>query len=325
VMISGWGLDRTGKKMSKRAGNFVDPAEIIAKYSADSLRYWAAGATLGHDLRFLEDDVKGGKRLLTKLWNSTRFTLQNIGLQHGQAVPETPTPADRWIRSLLIEVVQQATAALELYEYSKAVRAVETFFWKDWCDHYLEIVKDRFRAGSAGSAVARFTPGQVEAARRTLQDGTYALLRLFAPFLPFLTEELYHQAIKPRLGGTAPDSIHLAPWPEDEATRQIDLWSGQRDAAAEQQGALLVSLVGAIRQGKTAAKLGAGRPLQAIYVVGEPEKLAQIKDLEADWLAAARAETVHYRAPDDAGVAMVELVSSGLAIGIVAAPADNVA
>lgn len=321
VMISGWGLDRQGKKMSKRAGNFVDPADIIAKYSADSLRYWAAGATLGHDLRFLEDDVKGGKRLLTKLWNSTRFTMTHLEGYMADLVVETPTPADRWIRSLLVDVVQQATAAFETYEYSKAVRAVEQFFWKDWCDNYVEIVKERFRADPT------FQPGEVAAAQRTLLQGTYAMLRLFAPVLPFITEELYHQAVRPHLGTAVPTSIHLAPWPEHEDTRRIDLWDGQRDEEAERQGALLTALLGAVRQGKTAGKLGAGRPLDLVYVSVPPELRGQVQALQADLLAAARAGRLVFEAPVAAHAAAAESMfdagTTGIRVGIVAAAATE--
>jgi valyl-tRNA synthetase len=325
VMISGWGLDRQGKKMSKRAGNFVDPAEPIGKYSADALRYWAAGATLGHDLRYLEDDVKGGKRLLTKLWNSTRFAMQNVGAVHqaGQRAgseAETPTPADLWIRSELVDAVQQATAAFETYEYNKAVRATEGFFWGSWCDNYLEIVKDRFRPGEAGSQERnnRFTPGEVLAAQNTLIQGTYTLLRLFAPVLPFITEELYHRAIKPLLPAGAPRSIHIAPWPEDEDTGKLDLWTGVRNPEAEREGALLVALVGAVRQARTAGKLGGGRPLEAIYVGASDALRAQIAGVEKDWLAASRADKLVYGAAPE-GLALFDVGLTGIQVGIVAA------
>ncbi|MBI5607391.1 MAG: valine--tRNA ligase, partial [Deltaproteobacteria bacterium] len=197
VMISGWGLDRHGKKMSKRAGNFVDPAEVIAKYGADSLRYWAAGASLGNDLRYLEEDVKGGRRLLTKLWNSTRFALMYLSDWQPGQVAETPTAADLWVRGRLQQCVAEATTGFEHYEYSRALRASETFFWGDWCDNYLEIVKDRFKEGT------RFSAGEVEAGRQTLLWGTWTLLRLFAPVLPFITEELYSRTIKGWLGDKA--------------------------------------------------------------------------------------------------------------------------
>jgi valyl-tRNA synthetase len=315
VMISGWGLDRQGKKMSKRAGNFVDPGEVIAKYGADSLRYWAAGATLGHDLRYLEDDVKGGKRLLTKLWNSTRFALMYLGGWQAGQVTEAPTAADRWVRGRLVEVVREATEAFEAYEYSKAVRAAETFFWSDWCDNYLEIVKDRFREGT------RFSPAEVEAARQTLLQGTWVLLRLFAPVLPFITEELYRRTVQPLLGPTAPASVHTAPWPMDESGR-VDAFGGTDTAAARDQGALLLDLIAAVRSARTAGKIGGGRPLLAVHLIANAGQRHAVEGVLADWLAASRAERVDGELPE--GAETVEVGARGMQVAITAAPVEPV-
>ncbi len=317
VMISGWGLDRAGKKMSKRLGNFVDPASVIQRYSADSLRYWSAGATLGHDLRYLEEDVKGGKRLLTKLWNSTRFAMMSIGdWAPGSGAADDPTAADRWIRSRIVEAVEDATEAFEQYEYSRAVRAAENLFWRDWCDNYLEIVKDRFRNPD------RWSAGEVEAARRTIFEGTWAMLRLFAPVLPFVTEELYNAAILPRMGAGAPTSIHIAPWPKAE-DGTIDVFGGKRDEAAEQTGGLLVDLVAAVRQLKTMQQTSLGTPLEKIYVKCGDDDRDEIRSLLADWQAAARAADVSFDAPaaehEQANPAH-QVASRDVHIGVVLAP-----
>ncbi|MCO4763408.1 MAG: valine--tRNA ligase [Myxococcales bacterium] len=314
VMISGWGLDKKGKKMSKRLGNFVDPAGVIEKYSADSLRYWAAGATLGQDLRYLENDVKGGKRLLTKLWNSTRFALMSIGEYDPTApAPEAPTAADRWIRARMIETAQKATAALEGYEYNKAIRATEQLFWRDWCDNYLEIVKDRFRNPD------QWQPEQVEAARATIFFGTWTLLRLFAPVLPFITEELYQAALRPSMGDNAPKSVHSAAWPVDEATGVVDVFGGVADPEGARLGGLLVELVGAVRQLKTEARIGLGRPLETIFIAGAGRD--DVTAVEADWRAAARAAEVTWLAPSvDEGAPTHPVGDRDLRIGIVPVP-----
>jgi valyl-tRNA synthetase len=316
VMISGWGLDRQGKKMSKRSGNFVEPGEVIGKYGADSLRYWAAGATLGHDLRYLEDDVKGGKRLLTKLWNSTRFAMMYLAGWTPGEVAEMPTPADLWVRSRLVEVVGDATAGFEGYEYNKAVRAVEGLFWGDWCDNYLEIVKDRFRDGTS------FDQAEIEAGRRTLLYGTWAILRLFAPILPFITEELYQRSVKPLLGEGAPESIHIAPWPQAESGA-VDVFTGQVDTAALQRGRLLLSLVAAVRAARTAGKIGGGRPLQTVHLVATGEQRHQVLEVLADWLAGARAAAVDDEMPAD-GIA-VDVGDTGMKVAITPAPQEPAA
>lgn len=287
VMISGWGLDKQGKKMSKRLGNFVDPAGVIDTYSADALRYWAAGATLGHDLRYLEDDVKGGKRLLTKLWNSTKFALSGLSSWTlDPSADEAPTAADAWIRSRLVETVDAATEAFSAYEYSKAMRAIEAFFWRDWCDNYLEIVKDRFRESDAWS------PAQVEAGHRTVLVGTWVLLRLFAPVLPFITEELYQRGVKPILGSGAPLSVHVARWPKDPASGAVDVFDGRVDADAIRDGELLIELVALVRQQKTTARVGLGTPVDELLVRADAETVAGIQRVQADWFAAARASAL---------------------------------
>lgn len=315
VMISGWGLDRQGKKMSKRLGNFVEPSEIIHKYSADALRYWAAGANLGSDLRFLEDDVKVGKRLLTKLWNSTRFAMMYLhGWTPGQ-VAETPTAADLGIRARLCEAAGQATEAFEKYEYSKAVRATETLFWTDWCDNYLEIVKERFREGT------QFTPGQVEAARQTLLHGTWTMLRLLAPVLPFITEELYQLAIKGFLP-EAPLSIHIAPWPVNEAG-EVERFA-MSPAQVNQHTAAwtkLLTLVSAVRTARTAQKIGGGRPLLAIHWLLDSVLESQLQPLLADWLAASRAESLQVGGMDLDWHPAGDL---GVQVAIVPAPVEPV-
>lgn len=324
VMISGWGLDRKGKKMSKRLGNFVDPATVIERYSADSLRYWSAGATLGHDLRYLEDDVRGGKRLLTKLWNSTRFAIMSIDdWAPAAAAAETPTAADRWIRSRIVDAIDQSTAAFEQYEYNKAVRATEALFWKDWCDNYLEIVKDRFRNPDNWQA------GEVEAARRTIFEGTWAILRMFAPVLPFVTEELYETGLKPRLGDDAPASIHVAPWPVSDAGN--DTFGGERDAAGEALGELLVDLVAAVRQLKTLAQTGLGTPVETVYVRCADDVRADVEQVQRDFQAAARAADVVFGAPDSgenedadaAGAPTHQVGARSLYIGIITAPRET--
>ncbi|MBM4342226.1 MAG: class I tRNA ligase family protein [Deltaproteobacteria bacterium] len=317
VMISGWGLDRHGKKMSKRAGNFVDPAEVVAKYGADSLRYWAAGATLGNDLRYLEDDVKGGKRLLTKLWNSTRFALLYLDAWAPGQVAEAPTAADRWIRARAVATVGEATAAFEACEYNRAVRAAEAFFWADWCDNYLEIIKDRFRPGT------QFSPGQVEAARQTLLHGTYALLRLFAPIVPFVTEELYQLACRPLLGADAPVSVHVAPWPHDETACRVTVFGGEAAQDDLDAGALLVALIAGVRSCRTQLKIGGGRPLSTLHLAADERTWARVQSVLDDLLAASRASGFDRALPSDA--AAVSAGDTGVEVAITPAAEESAA
>jgi len=309
VMISGWGLDQHGKKMSKRAGNFVDPDGIISKYSADALRYWSAGSTLGHDLRFNERDVANGKRLLTKLWNSTRFALQNLGAwRPEEAVCEAPTAADQWVRSRLVATIDEATKAFERYEYSHALRAVEQFFWSTWCDNYLEIVKERFWTPES------FDPAVVEAGRRTIWFGTGALLRLFAPFLPFITEELYQRCF--RNGSRDFQSIHRASWPSDGA--RADVFGGARDPEAERLGDLLVDLLGGVRQLRTASKLGSARKLATVNLAPTDGQSIDFTPIIADLRTASRAISIEI-----GGEATLDIPNRAIKVGIVPVPEET--
>jgi valyl-tRNA synthetase len=280
VMISGWGLDSQGKKMSKSQGNFVAPEPVIEKYSADALRYWAAGATLGSDRRYSEQDVSDGKRLLTKLWNASRFVSSYLFSAEGEPLPLAPgepTVTDRWIVSRLAATVRQATDAFEQCEYNHALTAAERFFFGDLCDNYLEIVKERFWKPE------RFSPAQVEAARSTLHGVLLTVLKLLAPFIPYLTEELYQIVFRP-FGGEV--SIHVSRWPEADAARV--------DAEAEAAGNLLVDLLTTIRGWKTAQRVHANFPLGAVVVTAEPEQRQRLAAVVDDLRAAAHAESVTF-------------------------------
>ncbi len=276
VMISGWGLDSEGRKMSKSLGNFVEPAPVIERYSADAVRYWAAGATLGSDRRFNEQDVADGKRLLTKLWNATRFVAGHLGHGEGEdPAAGEPTAADRWILSRLAATARAATDAFERYEYSHALQATERFFFSDFCDNYLEMVKERFWKPE------RFAPGRVAAARSTVRRVLLDVLKLFAPFLPYLTEELY-QLVFRRPG--EPVSIHVSRWPE---------WAeGAVDPEAEAAGQLLVELLTAARRWKTAHKVHANFPLERIVVSAGNDRRAAVEAVADDLKAAAHAAEV---------------------------------
>jgi len=290
VMISGWGLDDKGKKMSKRAGNFIDPMEVINKYSADALRYWSAGATLGNDLRYNERDVADGKRLMTKLWNAIRFVSGYLTTEDGgliQLTPGSPTTVDRWIISRFQQTVRSATASLDQYEYSQALRTVERFFFAEFCDNYLEIIKDRFWNPD------RFAAGQVEAARHTLHAVGLGILKLLAPFIPFITEELYGMVFKP-FG--APESIHIAPWPEIDE-RLID-------TQADELGRILVAILTSARRWKTEQAAHQGHPLKSILVTCPENRRGILEPVLEDLRAAVRADSI---AMGDGGVVETEV------------------
>jgi valyl-tRNA synthetase len=243
--ISGWVLDPDRKKMSKSKGNVITPMEYIDQFGADALRYWAASGRPGTDTAFDEGQLKVGRRLGIKLLNASRFAL-GLGGGPRTDVSAVTEPLDRALLASLALLADEATSAFDGYDYARALERTESFFWK-FCDQYLELVKGR-AYGSLGDAAAA-------SAQAALQLALSTLLRLFAPFLPYVTEEVW--------SWWQDGSIHRAPWPDkDEST----------SAVAEGQPVVFeaaVWVLGEIRKSKTEAKRSLKAPVGSVVVRGD--------------------------------------------------------
>ena len=235
VMISGWGLNENGKKFSKRdleakqpgVYNKYDPEDVIDKYGADSLRFWAAGSHLGHDLRYHEEDVKTGRKLVLKLWNITRLVEQyapDFAPEHTVPLAER-TAEDRWIVSRLQRLLPAVERGFEMYDYAIAREVLDEFFWTEFCDDYVELIKDRFWTEDS------YTEEQRASARSTLWETLRTLLGLYAPFLPFITEELYQYMYAQPRGRAVDPRDPLAGSPRRAARRGARDRTGTRRAA----------------------------------------------------------------------------------------------
>ncbi|QIT35963.1 valine--tRNA ligase [Wolbachia endosymbiont of Brugia pahangi] len=203
IMVSGWCLADDKKKMSKSKGNIITPKSILDTYGADVVRYWTANSRLGVDTVYSENILKIGKRLVTKLWNASKFV--SIFMERYQAVSinSVSETMDQWILSKLYKVIEKATNNLLQFEYCEALGAVEGFFWKDFCDNYLELAKKR-AYGDKVSSKANLS------AKQSLTYVLNTILRLFAPFLPYITEQIYHQLY-------SDNSVHnRGNWPNKE-------------------------------------------------------------------------------------------------------------
>ncbi|WP_341815893.1 MULTISPECIES: valine--tRNA ligase [unclassified Wolbachia] len=186
IMISGWCLADDKKKMSKSKGNIITPHVMLETYGADVVRYWAANSRLGVDTVYSENIFKIGKRLVTKLWNASKFVSMFMEKHQALSINSISETMDKWILSKLYKVIEKTTNNLLQFEYCEALSAIEEFFWKDFCDNYLELVKKR-AYGDALDSEANMS------AKQSLAYVLNIILRLFAPFLPYITEEIYHQ------------------------------------------------------------------------------------------------------------------------------------
>jgi valyl-tRNA synthetase len=253
IVLSGWILDPDRKKMSKSKGNVVTPEDIIDDYSADAVRYWAARARLGTDTAYDPGVFKVGKRLVTKIFNASRFVLMQVDRVVGDG--ELPGPEhisdklDVALVNRLRTVIEQSSDALAAFDYATALQITEESFWT-FCDHYLELVKLR-------SYSDEDTPGR-RSAIATLGWALNAFLRLLAPFLPYVTEEVWSW----RFAGEGSASIHTAPWPTRAEVEAVPMpaVAGAFDAAVE--------VLTKIRGTKTAAQKSLRWPVARLEIVG---------------------------------------------------------
>jgi len=244
-----------GRRMSKSTGNVVDPREIVRRYGADALRAWAALVAMSsQDVRFDESRIEGFRRFANKLWNATRLVLNGVG----EAAEAVPAPdgdlrlMDRWVLARLEAAIAAASRGLDGYDLQVSVAALYDFAWHDFCDWYLEAAKPRLRDADP-------------AARAVSLHVLDVLLRLLHPFLPFVTEELWH-----RLPGER-DFLVRAPWPQADVRFA--------NPQAEAQVARLISLVEEIRrarQGAGAARRGGRLLLEAPLPAELPELVAEL-------------------------------------------------
>jgi valyl-tRNA synthetase len=261
--ISGWVLDPDRKKMSKSKGNVVTPIGLLDQYGSDAVRYWAASGRPGVDTTFDEGQMKVGRRLSIKVLNASKFVLSRAGEAHPSAA--VTAPLDRAMLAGLADLVDEATAAFEGYDYARALERTETFFWR-FCDDYLELVKGR-AYGSQG-------PEAQASADRALTLALSTMLRLFAPFLPFVTEEVW--------SWWQEGSVHRAPWPTTDELRAGDihhpLGTDQLQLVLEMAAAVLAD----VRKAKSEAHQSMRAEVSRAIVTDTPERLAALRSAAAD-------------------------------------------
>jgi valyl-tRNA synthetase len=262
--------------MSKSKGNTITPMGLLEEYGSDAVRYWAASGRPGTDAAFDTGQMKIGRRLAVKILNATKFVLGFGSPALADPDPHYVTePIDRAMLTGLAAVVDEATAVFAANDYARALERTEQFFWT-FCDDYLELVKARAYGDPADPAV--------RSAHAALALALSALLRLFAPILPFVTEEAWSWW---RSG-----SVHRAPWPvRDELI-------GGTDGAPAHLLTLAGSVLGAVRKAKSEAKLSMRAEVARMSVRGSDPELSAFALVRGDVVAAGNVSSVETSATD---------------------------
>jgi valyl-tRNA synthetase len=268
ILLSGWILDPDRKKMSKSKGNVVTPLHLLDAHTADGVRYWAANARLGVDTAF-DDKVFGiGKRLSTKIWNAAKFVLAQKAGAH-----PISEELDCAFVAKLAALVERVTVLHEDFNYAQALADTESFFWSSFTDTYVELAKGRAWGGEGVSAEAQ---GSAVAALRL---GLSVLLRLFAPVLPYITEEVWSWVFAAERDEP---SIHRAAWPGAADFAGI---AAPRDESTFE---LAIAAQNAINRKKTDAAASIGRPVNALTLRAAPATLSALELVLGDVLRASR-------------------------------------
>ncbi len=296
VMISGWGLNEQGRKISKRdldrsttadGFNRYVPDQVIDKYGADALRIWATKARIGTDLRYNEKDVRTGRKFAVKLWNVARFMMMN---GWSTTPPAEYTPVDQWMLSHLADTLDQVTAALDGYDFTVAYQEASRFFWSVYCDRYIEMIKDRFLDAE------HHTDEERASARAAMGVAFRVVLGMFAPFAPFVTEHLYQRLYRPHEDAV---SLHVTPWPTAPPE-----WRSDRDLIDR-----MATVLDQVRVLRSQHQLGSNARISAVVLQATSDDSRAVAVALADPLrAAARAgEVVFAAAGHDSGVPGIQV------------------
>ena len=284
--ISGFIVDPDRKKMSKSKGNVITPLPLVDQFGADAVRYWSANGRLGVDMAYDESVFKIGGKLVTKLYNAGKFVLSQTA-DIGEVIEEL----DRSFIAELTEVVRRATQAFDEYEFATALQMTEEFFWSGFTDNYIELLKGRTRSeqdeGGRASAVAG------------LRLGLSVMLRLFAPFVPTIADEVWSWVFAEETGVP---SIHLTPWPGDSANARQGVaalpeshnLSSVAPPSNPTSFAAACDAIAAVRKAKSEAGVSLGKPLTMLKLSTDDSGRADLALVLSDVAAAGGAPEIQF-------------------------------
>jgi valyl-tRNA synthetase len=243
TMNHGHVLDENREKMSKSKGNVVAPSEVLEEYPVDAARYWAAGSKVGDDFPFKKKELKSGEKLMRKLWNASKLVEHLAGGNKPNVDEEELDEIDRWILAEIDELIESTTEKMDNYEFSKARDEIRYTFWNTFCDDYLEIAKQKIDDDTNLST------------RYTLQTALERFLKLFAPLLSHITEEIWNDMFRQEKD---PESIHRTEWPEKLGV-EADIEAGETS----------MEVISALRNYKNRKGLPLNEELESVEIYGD--------------------------------------------------------
>lgn len=297
IMISGFVLAGKGEKISKSKGNAkVEPVHLLDQWGADATRYWASGGQLGKDMVFEETKLKDGQKLVTKLWNASNFVKM---LTEGydaktQLVWEDLLTTDKWIITRTNQTINKMKDYLNKYEYGLAKIAFEEFFWRDFCDNYLELVKMRlykpelFENGEKKKIAGQFT----------LYKVLYTIVRLIAPYLPHISEEIYQDYFKQFENI---ESVHKTLYP-------VEMFDIDHDTESELVNNFekIAEIVETVRRYKTEKQISMWAEIPRVVISGPQAYLDMVREYSDDLVWVTKADGLEYLEKDGISTMVME-------------------
>jgi valyl-tRNA synthetase len=295
AMISGHTLHPDRAKISKSKGDAGKaPSAIVSERSADVVRYWASSTRLGTDTVLAEEPLDAGHRLVIKLWNASKFAIMRLE-DYDPDAPATLGVTDRWLLAELSQAVARATRSFKACDYHGSLEAAERFFWHDLCDNYIEIAKKRLY-GDEG-----YEEAERRGAQRALYTALLASLKMFAPVMPHITEEIHSLFFAEREGV---ESIHVSQWPEPDAS-----WD---DPEALEAGRIALAVIEGMRKVKSMNKVSVAAPVRRLSVACEEATWGRIEPLVAELRDVSNAQSVER--VESAGEGFVDTDIAGLQV-----------
>ncbi len=263
VLINGMVMGEDGRKMSKSLGNFVTAQDALEKSCADALRFWSAlGGSTGTDIPFSWKEVNHGLKFITKLWNIAKFS--SLHFENKKVKKEKLSVIDKWILTKLQKLIENSSAALEEHQFNIVLTNIENFIWHEFADNYLEIVKYRL-----------YGTEEKEAVIYALYHCLLSSIKLLAPFMPFITEEIYQKLFRKKFHQKEKSiSLHISEWPKPDSTLI--------DTEAEETGELAKQIISALRQYKSSRQMPLNAELKRIIIECDAEVQKRLESVAQD-------------------------------------------